>query len=62
MTGNDLRTNRKELGLTQAQMAHAVGVATVTLAVWETQYREDNLEQRLRQYNWRALVHYLDAA
>jgi DNA-binding XRE family transcriptional regulator len=35
MTSTDLRTARKQLGLTQAELADAYGVSRMTIVNWE---------------------------
>lgn len=40
MTGRELKAARKKLGLTQGELAKAVGVQRVTVARWEAGLRK----------------------
>ncbi len=40
MSGRELKAARKRLGLTQAELAKAVGVQRVTVARWEARLRK----------------------
>jgi putative zinc finger/helix-turn-helix YgiT family protein len=52
LTPEQIRRNREELGLTQQQLASALGVADTTLSRWETgkQIQQRSLDKALRIY------------
>ena len=62
MTGNDLRDWRTGRGLTQAELAEAVGVSREMASLWERKHGDTDLKQLLRVNNWRALRRFLRAS
>lgn len=46
--GQGIQAARSHAGLTQAELAHRVGVAKVTISHWETGHRTPSMDSLLR--------------